>query len=124
MEQSCDCPADGGVIRHQRATCTDGIVAWFGWYADEDPPGTIEDIVALSVEHQSRYRNELRHLPEPRDQREADELAAMRETVERRSQCRHGWPGRDCGSAHPYIAEPTDLTIAGSGTRRVERWPC
>jgi len=22
--------------------------------------------------------------------------------------CRHGWPGSDCGSAHPYMAEPTD----------------
>ena len=64
-EPTCDCPVDNGVIRHQRATCTDGIVAWFGWYADAEPesPGTIEDIVAESIEHQSNYRNELRHLP-------------------------------------------------------------
>lgn len=85
---SCGCPIRDGVIRHQRTTCTDGIVAWFGWYADEDPepPGTIEDIVAASVEHHGHYRNELRHLPpEPRDQQEADELAAMREILERRS---------------------------------------
>lgn len=64
-DKACSCPVTDGVIRHQRATCTDGIVAWFGWYADgePEPPGTIEDIVADSIEHQSRYRNELRHLP-------------------------------------------------------------
>jgi hypothetical protein len=64
-DNGCSCPATDGVIRHQRATCTDGIVAWFGWYAEgePEPPGTVEAVVAASIEHHSRYRNELRHLP-------------------------------------------------------------
>lgn len=31
----CDCPKEGGVICHRRATCTDPIVAKLNWYADE-----------------------------------------------------------------------------------------
>ena len=53
-----------------------------------EPPGTIEAIVAESIEHHSRYTNELRHpgmadAPEPRDQEEADELSAMQDAVAR-----------------------------------------
>jgi hypothetical protein len=33
----CSCPVTDGMIRHQQQTCTDPIVAKFGWYADQDP---------------------------------------------------------------------------------------
>jgi DnaJ-class molecular chaperone len=33
----CDCPKEGGVIRHRRATCTDPAVAKLNWYAAETP---------------------------------------------------------------------------------------
>lgn len=35
---SCGCPNDEGLIRHQRETCTDPVVAKLGWYFD--PPET------------------------------------------------------------------------------------
>lgn len=34
--QECDCPAGDGVIRHQRATCTDPVARRLGWFADGD----------------------------------------------------------------------------------------
>ena len=33
-DRVCECPEQDGKIRHQRATCTDPIVARLNWYAD------------------------------------------------------------------------------------------
>ena len=33
----CDCPERDGNIYHQRATCTDPVVALLDWYADRVP---------------------------------------------------------------------------------------
>jgi len=38
-ERACDCPVAGGMVRHQRQTCTDPVVAQLGWYADT--PGAV-----------------------------------------------------------------------------------
>ncbi len=32
--EACDCPKPEGVIRHQRSSCTDPVVAKLDWYAD------------------------------------------------------------------------------------------
>ena len=36
-ERACACPSSDGVIRHQRETCADPVVARLGWYADSQP---------------------------------------------------------------------------------------
>jgi hypothetical protein len=42
-ERACACPSTDGVIRHQRETCTDPVVARLGWYADTQPPAEADD---------------------------------------------------------------------------------
>ena len=34
----CQCPERDGMIYHQRATCTDTVVAALDWYADAPSP--------------------------------------------------------------------------------------
>jgi hypothetical protein len=36
----CGCPARDGMIYHDRATCTDPVVARLGWYGTPAPPST------------------------------------------------------------------------------------
>lgn len=41
--RGCGCPARDGMIYHDQATCTDPIVARFGWYGTLTPPSSAGD---------------------------------------------------------------------------------
>lgn len=45
VRASCGCPEDEGLVRHQKGTCTDPVVAQLGWYfepaGDAPAPGPV-----------------------------------------------------------------------------------
>lgn len=52
----CGCPDDEGLIRHQRDSCTDPVVAKLGWYFDPAPATNHGVALAILVDGLDRPR--------------------------------------------------------------------